>query len=126
MLEIHHASFFHQGAGAVGIRFLFGQFGIFRMRRTHVVVFGRDTAVAIAKLKADVVIDGHLQRLADALIRVRVLAIHFSELVWAHHDGGHGNNFGFHKAERVHHVDEFPNGFIEHVNFFGFQCGQPR
>ena len=43
-----------------------GQFGVFRVDRADVVVFGRGAATGIAKLQHDRVGDRHLDRLADA------------------------------------------------------------
>ena len=87
------------------------------MVRAHMVVLGHLIAATKTDLKADRVVDGHGNRLAQAFVGLKCGGVDFRLLVGADDDHAHGHNFGAHIAETIHHIAQFANGFVQHVNF---------
>ena len=125
MLEIRHVGFVQQRLGGGGVVLHGGQFGIFGMHGSDMVVFGDNAKVAIAQLQTDSVVHRHVDGLAHALVGIGFHAVHLGQLVGPDHHGGAGHDLGLHKAQTVHDLDELAHGFVQHVHLTGFDRGQP-
>ena len=90
------------------------------------VVFSSYAATSNTKLKQDFVVDSHSNRLTNAFVRIRFLAINFGQLVWTHNNSCTCNHVvGVPTVERIKDVNEFAVHLIGHVDFVSFCCRNP-